>query len=60
MPLTLGNLVSVLEKRAKAKAGAILPSPWPSLFLYVALRFLQGPGGLPALRDVSEEDPNRL
>lgn len=44
MPLTLGKLVSILE-------GQSSQSPWPFLFGYVALRFLQGSGGLSALRD---------
>ena len=46
MPLTHGKLVSILE-------GQSSQSPWPFLFGYVALRFLQGNGGLSALRDVS-------
>lgn len=46
MPLTLGKLVSILE-------GQSSQSPWPFLFGYIALRFLQGNGGLSALRDVS-------
>lgn len=45
MPLTLGRLVSILE-------GRIDQSPWLFLFGYVGLRFLQGSGGLSAIRDV--------
>jgi ABC-type transport system involved in Fe-S cluster assembly fused permease/ATPase subunit len=44
IPLTLAKLVRVLE----APDGT---SPWPYLFFYVAMRFLQGSGGLPAVRD---------
>ena len=35
------------------RPGVAVLSSCPSLFLYVALCFLQSPGGLPALRDVS-------
>jgi hypothetical protein len=45
MPLTLGQLVRVFEGRAPG-------SPWPWLFSYVGLRYLQGSGGLSAIRDV--------
>lgn len=45
MPFALGELVSILEDRSSDR------SPWPVLFLYVALRFLQGSGGLAAIRD---------
>ena len=45
MPLTLGRLISILE-------GRVDQSPWPYLFGYVGLRFLQGSGGLSAIRDV--------
>jgi ATP-binding cassette subfamily B (MDR/TAP) protein 6 len=44
MPLTLGQLVRVLEGHAGG-------SPWPWLFAYVGLRYLQGSGGLSAIRD---------
>ncbi|KAF8629157.1 hypothetical protein AX17_005742 [Amanita inopinata Kibby_2008] len=44
MPLVLGQLVRIFEGRA---AG----SPWPYLFAYVGLRYLQGTGGLSAIRD---------
>ncbi|KAJ2913474.1 hypothetical protein MD484_g6942, partial [Candolleomyces efflorescens] len=44
LPLTLGKLISILEGRSPE-------SPWPYLFGYVALRFLQGSGGLAAIRD---------
>lgn len=53
MPLTLGTLVSILE-------GHSSQSPWPFLFGYVALRFLQGNGGLSALRDVSVSSFNLI
>ncbi|KAF8894942.1 hypothetical protein CPB84DRAFT_1816097 [Gymnopilus junonius] len=44
MPLTLGKLISILE-------GQSSQSPWPYIFGYTGLRFLQGSGGLPAIRD---------
>ncbi|KAF8160969.1 hypothetical protein B0H34DRAFT_698907 [Crassisporium funariophilum] len=44
MPITLGELIKVLEGRSTH-------SPWPFLFGYVGMRFLQGSGGLSALRD---------
>ncbi|KAF8626834.1 hypothetical protein AX15_004665 [Amanita polypyramis BW_CC] len=44
MPLTLGQLVRVFE-------GKRSDSPWPWLFAYVGLRYLQGSGGLSAIRD---------
>ncbi|KAK2467807.1 hypothetical protein APHAL10511_000102 [Amanita phalloides] len=44
MPLTIGQLVRVFE-------GRVPGSPWPWLFTYVALRYLQGSGGLSAIRD---------
>lgn len=44
MPLTLGRLINVLEGRSDG-------SPLPYLFGYVGLRFLQGSGGLSAIRD---------
>ena len=47
LPLTLGELVKILEGRSDR-------SPWPFLFGYVGLRFLQGSGGLAAIRDVSD------
>jgi len=50
MPLTLGKLISVLEGRSDG-------SPLPYLFGYVGLRFLQGSGGLSAIRDVGFSDP---
>ncbi|KAF8813645.1 hypothetical protein BYT27DRAFT_7157317 [Phlegmacium glaucopus] len=43
-PFTLSIVVSILE-------GQSSQSPWPFLFGYVALKFLQGSGGLSALRD---------
>jgi hypothetical protein len=51
MPLALGKLVSILE-------GHSSQSPWPFLLGYIALRFLQGNGGLSALRDVSVSSLN--
>ncbi|KAF4567762.1 hypothetical protein EYR40_006769 [Pleurotus pulmonarius] len=45
VPYTLGALVEAFEDPAKGH------SPWPYLFAYVGLRFLQGSGGLSALRD---------
>ncbi|KAJ7251778.1 hypothetical protein B0H12DRAFT_1118861 [Mycena haematopus] len=44
MPFALGEIVRIFE-------GNSHQSIWPVLFLYVALRFLQGSGGLAALRD---------
>ncbi|KAH9020826.1 hypothetical protein EDB85DRAFT_2152777 [Lactarius pseudohatsudake] len=44
VPYLLAQLVSVFEQGANH-------SPWPYLFGYVFLRFLQSSGGLPALRD---------
>lgn len=46
LPWTLGEVVRMFE----APDGH---SPWPYLFAYVGLRFLQSAGGLAALRDVS-------
>jgi quinol-cytochrome oxidoreductase complex cytochrome b subunit len=45
LPWSLGELVHVFEKPSEG-------SPWPFLFAYVGLRFLQSSGGLAALRDV--------
>ena len=45
VPFVLGGIVHVFEEGSST-------SPWPYLFLYVALRFLQGSGGLAALIDV--------
>ncbi|KAI0249585.1 hypothetical protein BJV78DRAFT_1129371 [Lactifluus subvellereus] len=44
VPFLLAQLISVFEKGVKR-------SPWPYLFGYVGLRFLQSSGGLSALRD---------
>ncbi|KAH9026666.1 hypothetical protein EDB83DRAFT_2424942 [Lactarius deliciosus] len=44
VPYLLAELVSVFEQ-------GVNRSPWPYLFGYVFLRFLQSSGGLPALRD---------
>uniref|UniRef100_A0A0W0EYS8 Putative mitochondrial half-size ABC transporter n=1 Tax=Moniliophthora roreri TaxID=221103 RepID=A0A0W0EYS8_MONRR len=43
-PFALGELVKIFEGRSSY-------SVWPVLGIYVALRFLQGSGGLAALRD---------
>jgi len=48
-PTTLRELVAIFDRVKQVPA----PSPWKLLFLYVLLRFLQGSGGLSALRDVS-------
>ena len=56
VPLTLGGLVDLFEKQYGT--GPQVPqtrSFWPYLFAYVGLRFLQGGGGLNALRDVSAD-----
>ncbi|PPQ89526.1 hypothetical protein CVT25_012198 [Psilocybe cyanescens] len=44
MPITLSKLIEVLEGRSNQ-------SPWLYLLGYVGLRFLQGSGGLSAIRD---------
>ncbi|KAJ7124919.1 hypothetical protein C8R44DRAFT_781809 [Mycena epipterygia] len=44
MPFALGEIILIFE-------GGSDRSIWPVLFLYVLLRFLQGSGGLAALRD---------
>lgn len=44
VPFALGELVHIFEERDR--------SPWLILAGYVSLRFLQGSGGLAALRDV--------
>ncbi|KAJ6497879.1 mitochondrial half-size ABC transporter [Mycena sanguinolenta] len=44
MPFALGHVVNILESNSNK-------SIWPALLLYVVLRFLQGSGGLAALRD---------
>lgn len=46
VPLVLGELVNIFEGRSSY-------SPWLCLLGYVGLRFLQGSGGLAAVRDVS-------
>lgn len=47
VPLAFAQVVRIFEdKNSNA-------SPWPYLFAYVGLRFLQATGGLAALRDVS-------
>lgn len=45
IPLVLGELVSIFEDRSSY-------SPWFALLGYVGLRYLQGSGGLAAIRDV--------
>lgn len=45
VPMVLAQLISIFD-------GKVTQSPWPYLFGYAALRFLQGSGGLAALRDV--------
>ncbi|KAI0266983.1 hypothetical protein BC834DRAFT_871984 [Gloeopeniophorella convolvens] len=47
VPFLFAELVAVFEKDNGS-------SPWPYLFGYVALRFLQSSGGLSALRDYSD------
>ncbi|KII92241.1 hypothetical protein PLICRDRAFT_133692 [Plicaturopsis crispa FD-325 SS-3] len=44
LPWTLKEVVSIFEDGSKR-------NPWPYLFAYVALRFLQSSGGLAAVRD---------
>ncbi|KAJ6603106.1 hypothetical protein B0H10DRAFT_1957867 [Mycena sp. CBHHK59/15] len=46
IPFALGELIRIFE-------GGSSRSLWPVLFVYVILRFLQGSGGLAALRDLS-------
>jgi len=46
VPFILAKLVDILEGRSSW-------SVWGCLFGYVGLRFLQGSGGLAAIRDVS-------
>lgn len=46
LPVTLAKFISILEGKSDQ-------SPWPYLLGYVGLRFLQGSGGLSAIRDVS-------
>ena len=50
VPLTLGKLIEILEQHLGSGAESAF---WPYLLAYVGLRFLQGGGGLNALRDVS-------
>ncbi|KAF9529277.1 hypothetical protein CPB83DRAFT_852990 [Crepidotus variabilis] len=44
LPFTLGRLLGIME-------GTVEGSPWPVLFAYVGLKFMQGSGGLSAIRD---------
>lgn len=44
-PVTLAYVVAIFEEGNNR-------SPWPYLLAYIGLRFLQGNGGLAALRDV--------
>lgn len=46
VPLAFAQIVRIFEEGTKV-------SPWPYLFGYVGLRFLQSSGGLAAVRDVS-------
>lgn len=46
VPLAFAQVVRIFEEGSKV-------SPWPYLFAYVGLRFLQSSGGLASLRDVS-------
>ncbi|KAF8308376.1 hypothetical protein DL93DRAFT_2171132 [Clavulina sp. PMI_390] len=48
-PTTLRQLVAMFDR----VQGIPPPSPWKLLFTYVLLRFLQGSGGLAALRDIA-------
>ena len=53
LPWTLGALVATLESQYGGGSQSPVPrSFWPYLFGYVGLRFLQGSGGLNAIRDV--------
>lgn len=52
VPLVLGQLVDIFEKQFGSEPPPVVQSFWPYLLLYIALRFLQGSGGLAALRDV--------
>lgn len=47
-PLSLSKVVQIFEEGSSA-------SPWPYLLAYVVLRFLQGNGGIAALRDVCDD-----
>ncbi|GJJ06282.1 hypothetical protein Clacol_000473 [Clathrus columnatus] len=51
LPITLGEVVSALEQHSSPTSGPLSSTLWPALIVYVVLRFLQSPGGLPALRD---------
>ena len=59
LPITLGDLLRVLEEEYGGDWPETGPregprqSFWPPLFAYVVLRFLQGSGGIAAVRDVS-------
>lgn len=54
LPLTLGALLDLFETQYWSDPPPPHPrSFWPLLLGYVGLRFLQGSGGLAALRDVS-------
>lgn len=46
VPLAFAEIVRIFEDKSSNA------SPWPYLFAYVILRFLQATGGLAALRDV--------
>ena len=45
VPYVLAQIINIFD-------GKLDQSPWPYLFGYAGLRFLQGSGGLAALRDV--------
>ena len=49
IPFTLGKVVEIFEGYY---TGGPKRSFWPFLLAYVALRYLQGKGGLSALQDV--------
>ncbi|KZS98398.1 hypothetical protein SISNIDRAFT_448616 [Sistotremastrum niveocremeum HHB9708] len=49
LPQTYGKLVRILEQYKGE--GPITTSPWLTIILYAALRFLQSPGGLAAIRE---------
>ena len=53
LPVTLGKLLKLFETQYTGDHPPSHPkSFWPLLLIYVGLRFLQGSGGLAALRDV--------
>ena len=46
VPFAFGEIVRIFEEKSNR-------SPWPYLFAYVGLRFLQSGGGLSVLKDVN-------